>query len=400
MPPGRRQSWAIIPTTVRESEQLLKTIVIEALSALQGGGQTYLHHLFQNIPRDWAGKYRIIAILPPGFADRFTERYPIEILTPGFPARGLAHRIAWYWVRLPRLLKNLKADVLFCPGGTLATRRLRGAKSAVTHQNMLPFDLTERERYPYGYLRAKFWLLRLAQGASFRDADLVIFISEYAKAAIDRCIPHRRGRSTVIPHGLSDHFRRTAASPPAEIRGVEYVLYVSTLDFYKAQLEVVLAWSTLKQRRATHEKLVLVGPENRDYGRRVRELIHSLGLQDDVLITGNVSYESLPAYYQNAKVNLFASSCENCPNILLEAMAAGRPVLCSNRPPMPEFAGDNVAYFDPYNPEQLAGLLTRFLDDAALRGRMGAMALEYSRRYQWSDSARKTWSALAELAGG
>lgn len=386
--------------TVAESSSKLKTIVIEALSALQGGGQTYLLQLLQNIPRERTGKYRIVAILPSEFARRLQPSLPIEILTPQFPAHGLVHRVLWYWARFPRLLKSLEADVLFCPGGALATRRLHGAKSVVTHQNMLPFDLTERKRYPYGYLRVKFWLLRIVQGISFRDADLVIFISEYAKSIIDRCIPQRRGRSTIIPHGLSDHFRRSAASVPAEIRGIEYVLYVSTFDYYKAQLEVVQAWAVLKQRRTTREKLILIGPENPNYARRVRELIRSLGLQDEVLITGNVSYESLPAYYQNAKINLFASSCENCPNILLEAMAAGRPVLCSDRPPMPEFAGDNVAYFDPYNSEQLAGLLMRFLDDAGLRERMGAMALEYSRRYQWSDSARKTWSALAELAGG
>lgn len=377
----------------------MKTIVIEALSALQGGGQTYLFQLFRNIPREWAGKYRIVAILPREFVRRLQPGLPIEILTPQFPARSLAHRVLWFWIRLPRLLKNLKADVLLCPGGTLATRHLHGAKSAVTHQNMLPFDPVERKRYPYGYLRTKFLLLRLAQGVSFRDADLVIFISEYAKSVIDRCIPRRQGRSTVIPHGLSDHFRQPVTSVPAEIGGIEYALYVSTLDFYKAQLEVVLAWAMLKERRTTNEKLILVGPENPVYGKRVRELIHSLGLQNDVIITGNISYESLPAYYHGAKINLFASSCENCPNILLEAMAAGRAVLCSNRSPMPEFAGNAVTYFDPYNSKQLAGLLERFLDDAALREQMGTMALDHSRRYQWGESARKTWSVLAELAG-
>jgi glycosyltransferase involved in cell wall biosynthesis len=377
----------------------LKTIVVEAMSALQGGGQTYLLQLFQHIPGEWDGKYRIIAILPPGFSEKLPPGLPIEILTPEFPARSLVHRVLWYWVQLPRFLKRLKADVLFCPGGTLATRRLYGVKSVVTHQNMLPFDLVERKRYPYGYLRAKFWLLHLTQGASFRHADLVIFISRYAKSVIDRCIPQRRGRSVVIPHGLDDHFRQRAASAPAEIKGAEYVLYVSTLDFYKAQLEVVSAWARLRQRRTTHEKLLLVGPGNPTYGSRVRDLVHSLGLRDQVLFVGNVPYEELPAYYQNAKVNLFSSSCENCPNILLEAMAGGRPVLCSSYPPMPEFAGDAAVYFDPYSPDQLAVLLARFLDDEALRERMGAAALKYSQRYQWHDSARKTWSALAELAG-
>jgi len=366
---------------------------------MQGGGQSYLLRLFQNVPRDWIGKYRVIAILPFKFADQLSSGFPIEILTPGFPARSLVQRVLWYWIWLPRLLKNLKTDVLFCPGGTLATRRLYGARSAVTHQNMLPFDPVARRRYPYGYLRAKFWLLHFIQGASFRDADLVIFISEYAKLVIDRCIPRRRGHSVLIPHGLSDHFRQRGTSMPEEIKGIEYVLYVSILDFYKAQAQVVSAWALLRQRRATREKLVLVGPENPSYARKVRDLILSLGLQDEVRITGNVPYEELPVYYQNAKVNLFASACENCPNILLEAMSGGRPVLCSSYPPMPEFAGDAAVYFDPYNPEQLAELLARFLNDETLRERMGAVALKRSQLYQTRDSAYKTWSALAELTG-
>jgi glycosyltransferase involved in cell wall biosynthesis len=377
----------------------MKTIVVEALSALQGGGQTYLLQLLQNIPRDWAGKFRIIVILPFKFADRFPSRSPIEILTPKFPAHGLVQRVLWYWIRLPLLLKEVKADVLFCPGATLATRRLHGVKCAVTHQNMLPFDPAERKRYPFGYLRAKLWLLHFAQRASFRDADLVIFTSEYGRSIVDRCIPGRRGRAVLISHGLSDRFRLRAGSAPVEIRETEYVLYVSTLDFYKAQLEVVSSWAKLRQRRTTHEKLILVGPQNPSYGKRVRDLVLSLDLQDEVLIIGNVAYEELPAYYQNAKVNLFASSCENCPNILLEAMGSGRPVLCSRYPPMPEFGGDASAYFDPYNSDHLAELLARFLDDETLRERMGAAALERSRRYQWCDSAHKTWSALAELAG-
>jgi len=377
----------------------MKTIVVEALSALQGGGQTYLRQLLQNIPSDWVGKFKVHIILPFEFADRFPSGSPIEVLTPRFPARGLVQRVLWYWFGLPRLLKKLEADVLFCPGATLATRRLHGAKCAVTHQNMLPFVPSERKRYPFGYLRAKLWLLHRVQRASFRDADLVIFISEYGRSIIDRCIPGRRGRSVLISHGLSDHFRLRGGPVPAEIREIEYVLYVSIMDFYKAQLEVVSAWAKLRQRRTTREKLIFVGPQNNSYGRKVRDLIHSLGLRDEIRIVGNVSYEELPAYYQNAKVNLFASSCENCPNILLEAMAGGRPVLCSSYPPMPEFGGDASSYFDPYNPDQLAELLARFLDDQTLRERMGAAALERSRRYQWRDSAHRTWSALAELAG-
>jgi glycosyltransferase involved in cell wall biosynthesis len=243
-------------------------------------------------------------------------------------------------------------------------------------------------------------LLRFIQGRSFLYADLIIFISKYAKDVINQSIPQRSGHSEVIPHGVSENFRRRAESDAfGPLHGMEYVLYVSILTVYKAQLEVILAWTKLRARRQTPEKLVIVGPEYAPYGRRVRRLIQSLKLQDEVILLGEVPHSELPAYYQNAKINLFASSCENCPNILLEAMSAGKPLLCSNYKPMPELAGDAAAYFNPYDPEELAALLMRYLDDDALRQRTGAAAIKHSQRYQWSESAHLTWAALAELIG-
>ncbi len=357
-------------------------------------------HLLQNIPGNWKGKYRVVAVVPRKLAEKLPPGLAVDVLTPGFPARSLVHRVLWFWFWLPRLLKDLTADVLFCPGGSLATHRLSGARSAVAHQNMLPFDSAERKRISYGYIRAKLWLLRFVQGASFRDADLTIFISNYAKSAIDLCIPRRRGKSVVIPHGVGEHFRKRAINPPQPLEGVEYVLYVSKLDFYKAQLEVIIAWAQLRQRRQTPEKLVLVGPEYPRYGRRIRRLVGTLGLQDEVRVLGDIPYTELPSYYQHAKINLFASSCEiGASFVLIEALAGGRPVLCSNYPPMPEAAEDAAAYFDPYDPERLAVLLARYLDDKSLRDRMGFAAFKQSQKYQWRDTALRTWTALAELAG-
>src|SRR3569833_3466394 len=112
---------------------------------------------------------------------------------------------------------------------------------------------------------------------------------------------------------------------------------------------------------------------------------------------GNEPYAQLPGYYQHAKLNLFASSCENCPNILLEALAGGRPVLCSDYQPMPEFGADHVQYFDPYNPEQLAVLLERNLDDVAGLSEWGRRAAERADAFQWTIAARQTWDALYSL---
>ena len=376
----------------------MKTIIIEALSALVGGGQTYLINLLENIPAQWNQHYKIIAIFPKCLKDHIPQSSVYEIITPPFDTSKMLQRIFWHKLYLKDLVYQLNCDVLFSPGGYLPMKVPSTVRTAVAFRNMLPFDDVERRRFDHGYIRYRLWLLKYIQGSSIRDSDLVIFISNYAKAAIDRVIPERRGTSVVIPHGLSDDFRQKSPTRPERLHDIEYVLYVSILFNYKAQLEVIESWYKLRQARLTREKLVLVGPEYKPYSKKVRQLIDLLGLNEEVILTGPVPYSELPSYYQHAKINLFASSCENCPNILLEALAGGKPVLCSNYPPMPEFGGDAVEYFDPYNTDELKELLLKYLDNEELCLKMGQKAFDRSLQFDWKESALKTWNALADLA--
>lgn len=378
----------------------MKTILLEALSALEGGGQTYLLNLFKNIPDHWRGSFKIFVLVSPQFAGQIPHHSCLEVIAPSFPSKSIINRFLWLHFELPNLVNRLKPDVLFCPGGFLLNNTPnRIYKTALTFQNMLPFDLESRKQYPLGYFRFRMWLLKRLMGRSLRGADLTIFISEWSKQLLDDLIGARKGMSVVVNHGFNDLFRCPSNITPDNLRGMKYVLYVSKLDCYKAQLEVVEAWHKVVKKRPTPEKLLLVGSEFKPYGDRVRALIKKLGLTDSIEIVGPVAHDELPAYYQNAQINLFASSCEIGGSfILLEALAAGRPVLCSNYPPMPEFGGAAVEYFDPYKPDELANLLLKYLDDGELCASMGKKAFEHSFKYDWKESAAKTWNALAELA--
>src|SRR5258705_9042007 len=103
------------------------------------------------------------------------------------------------------------------------------------------------------------------------------------------------------------------------------------------------------------------------------------GLAGRVARRGNRPYAELLAANHHALVTVFASEAENCPNVLLEAMAAGKPILCSRRPPMPEFGGDAVWYFEPSNVEELSTQLLRLLRDPPARTQLGARAAQHSR---------------------
>jgi glycosyltransferase involved in cell wall biosynthesis len=307
-------------------------------------------------------------------------------------------RAIWERVQLPKLLRELKAEVLFCPGGIIGAQVPAGCKSVTMFRNMIPFDHTQRQKYPLGYMRMRNWLLARLMSRSMAKADSVICISEFARKLIEEKVPGLSRKTTVIPHGINPIFRSDQQARPDWLPTGDYILYVSFLDVYKAQLEVVRAFDLLKKRRRTHEKLILTGADRSPYAQKVRVEIERLGLQNDVLLTGPVAYESLPALYRNALINIFASECENCPNVLLEALASGRPLLASSRPPMPEFGGDAAIYFDPSSPEELAGKLLSIIDDPIRQTELSDKAKQRSLLYDRVDEGRSTWDVIMKCS--
>jgi glycosyltransferase involved in cell wall biosynthesis len=371
-------------------------LLINALNARQGGGQTYLMNLLRYLPQD--GSFDVTLLVGPSF------KSPMPMPGVRFiqAARWLENPLArsvWERFRLPVLLKQNGVEVLFCPGGVVITKPPQGCRLVTMFQNMIPFDIRQRRRYPLGYMRLRVWLLARIMVRSMLNADLVIFISEYAKSVIEREMGGSLRHAVVIPHGVADEFRRDSHSElprPSWLPSGDYLLYVSSVDVYKAQLEVVQAFARLDPLgRGLH--LLLVGPEHEFYSDQVRREISRLRLDSQIHLLGKVPHRELPALYQHARMNIFASECENCPNILLEALASGRAVVCSNRQPMPEFGGDAVLYFDPADPVALSACLQLLLDDEARADSLARSARRRADQFSWQRSAMQTWHAIAEL---
>jgi glycosyltransferase involved in cell wall biosynthesis len=245
-------------------------------------------------------------------------------------------------------------------------------------------------------MRQKFKLLRALQVYTFNKSDLVIFISKFAQKEVSKEL--RAVRSTVIYHGVSDSFKITkkdAGTSP--LLSFDYVLYVSHLYDYKAHLEVVKSWHEYKKRVDSPLKLVFLGYNCTSYGDKVTGLVNELNLENDILLLGEVDHLAVYDYYDQAKLLLFASGCENCPNILLEAMASGVPILCSNYGPMPELALDTVHYFDPYKTNELENLLVEFSTNDKIYDQMGIKSKECSKRYSWKVSIENLWQTVLKI---
>lgn len=370
-------------------------ILINAFSARLGGGQTYLLGLLRHVPE--CADLEVLVLAPDSLA--LPEHPRVRRLRPRWPVTNPLLRTLWEKMRLPALLRSERVDVLFCPGGVLATRPPPGCRTATMFRNMIPFDPRVRKSIPFGPQRVRNWLLYRVMLKSMSSADLTIFVSAHARKLIESLVPVRH--AVTLSHGIGEAFRTHARDLPAPdfLPEGQYILYVSRFDVYKHHLEVLAAYSQLPEAIRARNGLVLVGETGTPQSARVATLIERLDLAERVLITGPIPHAQLPAVYKHARLILFASSCENCPNILLEALGAGRPIASSGVLPMPEFGGDAVAYFSPYDPQDIAATMLCLLTDEHLAGELAAKAGARSERYDWSDTARNTWRRLCELGG-
>ena len=375
-------------------------LAINAISALQGGGQSYIINTLK-----FAKEFpdiKIYVFSPPQLAHLY-DNSGIKVIPCAFASKSILHRGIWAKTELPRALKSLKIDLVFCPGGVLHFKPPKGCLTAVTFQNMLIFDRNNWRRYPAGYRRFRLKLLEQISRRTFSETDLLIFISEFAKKVVDEKVPQRKGSSVLIPHGLAQDFRTSGRNDIKRLEIIpsgDYLLYVSVIDVFKAHLEVVRAYYLLTQRRQTPEKLLLVGPEYPAYANILRTEIKKLGLRDKVVLTGNIPYTDMPSVYYHAKAHIFASTCENCPNIVLESLGSGRPLFLSKISPMPELAGDAAVYFDPRKPEELADLLFQYLDDKQWSEEMARRTVRRSLLYSWESTARQTFQSFINLYKG
>lgn len=366
---------------------------IDASNLRSGGSLTHLANLLAAADPGAHGIERVVAWGWGELIQRLPQREWLDVRHEPELDGPLPARLWWQRQHLPRRAAEA-CDLLFAPGGNAPHRF---SPVVAMSRNLLPFEYRELLRYGASPMTLRLLLLRLGQARTFRRADGLIFLTEYAKRAVERKIgPH--ARSAVVPHGVEDRFRlapRTPRKLEACTRADPLrLLYVSIVDAYKHQWRVAEAVAALRGE-GLPVAIDFVGPAYSPALRRLRETTTRLDPAGEFLRhRGAVSHRDLVKVYWDAELFVFASSCENMPNILLEAMASGLPVASSSRGPMPEILGSAGTYFDPENADDLAGRLRELVHDHHLRDRFAGMAYERARTFSWATCARETLAFL------
>ena len=176
------------------------------------------------------------------------------------------------------------------------------------------------------------------------------------------------------------------------------ILYLSIIDVYKHQCNVADGVAILRNQ-GIPVNIRFVGPAYAPALKKLLAKIEKLDPKSEFIhYDGKVDHNYLPNILQKADMFLFASSCENMPNVLLEGMAAGLPIACSNLGPMPEVLGNAGIYFNPEDSVNISEVVGKFIVSAELRNQNAQMSFELARKYSWDTCASQTFQFLNFIA--
>jgi glycosyltransferase involved in cell wall biosynthesis len=374
---------------------------IDATNIRHGGGVTHLVALLRAVTPESEGFTRVIVWAGKETLRAIEDRpWLVKSHSPTLD-RGLLYRALWQRFALSRAARASGCDALFVPGGTFAGR----FRPVVTlSQNLLPFETRERQRYGLSWLGLKFALLRIAQGRTFQRADGVLFLTAHARDTISHVLGRMAGRTTVVPHGIDERFFREPRPQIAIDRCSRErpfrLVYVSMIDVYKHQWRVAEAVSALRAA-GLPVILDLIGPAYPPSLKRLQKTLKALGGDaDGVRYLGPVPHGELHEYYAAADLCVFASSCENLPITLLEAMACGLPIVCSDRGPMPEVLGDAGVFCNPESAPDIERALRLMIESPELRQKTAADAIARARSFSWLRCADDTFGFISAVTRG
>ncbi len=297
-------------------------------------------------------------------------------------------------LRVPRLLQRLHADLYHSAYFLMPyAPRPRGIPTLLTVYDLIPLLFPQQST-----LRARL-LARWANSLALRAARRVLAISEATRRDYLAQFQLPAEKILAIPLAADPAFAPQASRDVAAMRArhglpPRYVLYLGSNKPHKNLERLVEAWARLQLHRSANLEgqsmpLVIAGAwDNRYPGARQRA--NALSLEGQVRWLGTVPEEDLPALYSGASLFVFPSRYEGFGLPVVEAMACGTPVVCSNGSSLPEVAGDAALLTDPTDAEALAGCIRLALEDKELRREMIQKGLRQSQRFSWTETARLT----------
>jgi len=296
----------------------------------------------------------------------------------------------WHRLRLPISVETVTGplDIFYSPDFVLPPTR-RGTRTLLTVHDLSFLH------YPEHFVPKLVQYLTQVVTRSVARADQVLADSEATHADLLALLGTEPEKVAVLYSGVDARFRPQPEPGEAErirarysIGDRPYVLSLGTLQPRKNYCRLIQAFTRLP---LADLQLLIAGRKGWLYENILAEAEKH---PDSVRVLGFVDDKDLPALYRNAGLFALPSLYEGFGLPVLEAMACGAPVVCSDVSSLPEVAGDAALLIDPLNTEELTAAMGRALGDAGLRQEMTSKGLAQAARFTWEKAARQLLDTL------
>lgn len=354
-------------------------------------------------PRSGIGRYTrtlvqaLTALAPETRWVLYVDR-PRGDLPPGTEGRCLPwpQRLLWTLWAAPRDLRRRPVEVYHAVTG-FEVPPARGPRYVATVHDLVPL------RFPSLVPRRHRWAVRCLLPGALRRARRVIAVSAATRAEILARYRVSPDKVHVVPEAAPPGF---GPPPPAAVAALRaryglsdrYVLFVGLLE-PKKNLPVLLEAVARLRRRGAWGTATLVLAGAPGWGPLdLRRAVERRGLAGTVRVLGPVPDADLAALYAGATAFVFPSLWEGFGLPVLEAMAAGTPVVAARRGALPEVAGDAALLVEP-EPDPVADALGALLGDGRLRARLREAGLARAAAFSWERTARETLAVYQAAVG-
>jgi len=353
-----------------------------ALKQPRTGVEEYTYQLIRHLAMLKESKEHRFLLYVPSSATFFrNQSRPLNFIFKELLWRGPM----WTQLRLALEMSINQPEVLFIPVHVLPF--VHPKNSVVTLHGV------EYEYYPQMYPRQHLRYLRWSTRYALKKARKIIAVSENTRKDLLKWYHAQPEKIAVVHHGFS--FEK-ASLPSPENNSFEkrpYILFVGRLEAKKNILGLLKAFDLLKKKYKVPHKLILGGPRGYGYEKIITPW---RSRRNDIIEKGYLTEKEKWLLLQKADVFVLPSFYEGFGLPILEAQAAGCPVVTSNVSSLPEIAGQGALLVDPKDIEQIAEAMYKIINEEQCRKNLIKEGYQNLKRFSWQRCAQETLKILTE----
>jgi glycosyltransferase involved in cell wall biosynthesis len=359
---------------------------------LEGCGH-FIHELLQVVVRDHP-EHQFYFLFDRSYEEKYLYAVNVKGLVVSPPARHPLLWKYWYDVKVPLMLRKIKADVFVSPDGFCSL-------TTSTPQCLVVHDLGFLHQ-PEAYKASHLQYYRRNTPKFIKKAQTLVTVSQFSKGDIVRHYKVDPGNIDVIYNGVREIFRPAYENEKEVVKekytdGKEFFVYLGAIQPRKNLVNLLKAFSIFKKRLQSNMKLVIAGRlawKNEEF----LVLLKTYKYKGDVVLTGYLPEETLALLMASAYALVYPSLFEGFGVPVAEAMKCGVPVLTSENTAMQEVAGDAALYFDAGDHSDIADKMMTIYKDEETRKQLIAKGLEAADRFSWERSAENLWEIIEKTA--